>query len=74
MTLHTNVATETDELLDGLNEQLTLQEPLDEELRDKLAYELRAPGPDRLLYVADAYRAGWSSERIGRLPKIEMRA
>ena len=57
--------------LDGLNEQLTLQEPLDEELRDKLAYELRAPGPDRLLYVADAYRAGWSSERIGELSYID---
>ncbi len=57
--------------LDGLNEQLTLQEPLDEELRDKLAYELRAPGPDRLLFVADAYRAGWSSERIGELSYID---
>ncbi|HET9472264.1 MAG TPA: carbamoyl-phosphate synthase large subunit, partial [Steroidobacteraceae bacterium] len=40
--------------LDGLNEQVTLQEPLDEEQRDKLAYELRAPGPSRLLFVADA--------------------
>jgi carbamoyl-phosphate synthase large subunit len=57
--------------LDGLNEQLKLHEPLDEELRDKLAYELRAPGPDRLLYVADAYRAGWSSERIGELSYID---
>jgi len=57
--------------LDGLNEQISTQEPLDEELRDKLAYELRAPGPDRLLYVADAYRAGWSSERIGELSYID---
>ena len=46
--------------LDGLNEQLPSSEALDEELRDKLAYELRAPGPNRLLYVADAFRAGWS--------------
>jgi carbamoyl-phosphate synthase large subunit len=57
--------------LDGLNEQLTSQEPLDEELRDKLAYELRAPGPNRLLYVADAFRAGWTLERIGELSYID---
>ncbi len=55
--------------LDGLNEQLTA--PLDEEMRDKLAYELRAPGPNRLLYVADAFRAGWSRERIGELSYID---
>ncbi len=57
--------------LDGLNEQLTSQEPLDEELRDKLAYELRAPGPNRLLYVADAFRAGWTLERICELSYID---
>src|SRR3982751_393672 len=58
--------------LDGLNEILPPSaEPLDEEARDKLAYELRAPGPDRLLYVADAFRAGWSSERIGELSYID---
>src|SRR5271156_1796229 len=39
--------------LDGLNEQLTL--PLTDEARDKLTYELQAPGADRLLYVADAF-------------------
>ena len=59
--------------LDGLNEILpqTAGEPLDEEARDKLAYELRAPGPNRLLYVADAFRAGWTSERIGELSYID---
>ena len=45
--------------LDGLNEQFK-ETPLTEEDRDKLAYELRAPGPNRMLYVADAFRAGWS--------------
>ena len=30
----------------------------------KLAYELRAPGANRLLYVGDAFRAGWTFERI----------
>jgi carbamoyl-phosphate synthase large subunit len=58
--------------LDGLNEQLTGgDDPNAEEIRDKLAYELRAPGPDRLLYVADAFRAGWTSERIGELSYID---
>ena len=38
---------------------------------DKLAHELRAPGPDRLLYVADAFRAGWSLERIYELSHID---
>jgi carbamoyl-phosphate synthase large subunit len=55
--------------LDGLNEQVT--ELATEEERDKLAYELRAPGPSRLLYVADAFRAGWSRERIEELSYID---
>jgi carbamoyl-phosphate synthase large subunit len=59
--------------LDGLNEQLNLSanEPMDEEGRDRLAYELRAPGPNRLLYVADAFRAGWTRERIQELSYID---
>jgi carbamoyl-phosphate synthase large subunit len=56
--------------LDGLNEQFK-ETPLTEEDRDKLAYELRAPGPNRLLYVADAFRAGWSRERIEELSYID---
>src|SRR5204862_6899811 len=32
---------------------------------------LRAPGPNRLLYVADAFRAGWSRERIEELSYID---
>jgi carbamoyl-phosphate synthase large subunit len=55
--------------LDGLNEQIV--EELTEEGRDKLAYELRAPGPNRLLFVADAFRAGWSRERIQELSYID---
>jgi carbamoyl-phosphate synthase large subunit len=55
--------------LDGLNEQL--KELTTEEERDKLAYELRAPGPNRLLYVADAFRLGWSAERIQELTYID---
>jgi len=55
--------------LDGLNEQMTL--PLTDEGQEKLAYELRAPGPNRLLYVADAFRAGWDLERIAELTHID---
>jgi carbamoyl-phosphate synthase large subunit len=55
--------------LDGLNEQLSL--PLSEENENKLAYELRAPGANRLLYVADAFRAGWTFERIAELTHVD---
>jgi carbamoyl-phosphate synthase large subunit len=55
--------------LDGLTPQLPL--PLSDEHADRLAYELRAPGANRLLYVADAFRAGWSSERIHELTRID---
>jgi carbamoyl-phosphate synthase large subunit len=55
--------------LDGLVEQLTL--PLSDEDQEKLAYELRSPGANRLLYVADAFRAGWSLERINELSHID---
>ena len=34
--------------------------PLTERIGDEARHELRAPGADRLLYVADAFRAGWS--------------
>ncbi|HEX3843072.1 MAG TPA: carbamoyl-phosphate synthase large subunit [Steroidobacteraceae bacterium] len=55
--------------LDGLSPILKL--PLDEDGQTKLAYELRAPGANRLLYVADAFRAGWAFERIAELTHID---
>ena len=55
--------------LDGLSPILAM--PLTDESQDKLAYELRAPGADRLLYVADAFRAGWTLARIGELTRID---
>src|SRR5258707_3136446 len=55
--------------LDGFEPQLP--QPLSEEDQDKLAYELRAPGANRLLYVGDAFRAGWSFEQIGELTHID---
>ena len=51
--------------LDGLAPQLTL--PLTRGgLGPSSRYELRAPGANRLLYVADAFRAGWTLERSPR--------
>src|SRR5258708_5093879 len=54
---------------DGFNEQLTL--PLTEEAAEKLSYELRWPGPNRILYVADAFRAGWTSQQVFEATKID---
>ncbi len=45
--------------LDGLT-SITQLPLANEDAVDALAYELRSPGADRLLYVADAFRAGWS--------------
>jgi carbamoyl-phosphate synthase large subunit len=55
--------------LDGLTPQLPM--PLSEESADRLAHELRAPGANRLLYVADAFRAGWSLARVAELTHID---
>ncbi len=55
--------------LDGLGEQVSL--PLSDEAAGQLHYELRAPGPNRLLYTADAFRAGWPLERIAELTRID---
>src|SRR5207249_3249726 len=55
--------------LDGLSPRLSL--PLSDEARVKLVNELQAPGADRLLYVGDAFRAGWTLERIHELTNID---
>jgi carbamoyl-phosphate synthase large subunit len=55
--------------LDGLSELLPL--PLSEENAAKLEYELRSPGADRLLYLADAFRAGWPLARVYELTHID---
>ena len=54
---------------DGFDEQLAL--PLTDESAEKLAYELRWPGPARILYVADAFRAGWPLEQVFEATKID---
>jgi carbamoyl-phosphate synthase large subunit len=55
--------------LDGLVPQLPM--PLSDENQDRLAHELRVPGADRVLYVADAFRAGWPLRRIAELTRID---
>ena len=55
--------------LDGLTPQ-PLPGP-GEEAEGTLTHELRAPGPNRLLYVADAFRAGWTFGRIAELTRID---
>src|SRR5476649_1609597 len=54
---------------DGFNEQLTL--PLTDEATEKLTYELRWPGANRILYVADAFRAGWTLQEVFETTKID---
>jgi carbamoyl-phosphate synthase large subunit len=39
----------------------------------RVRYELRMPGPERLLYVADAFRAGWSLERVQEARRTSIR-
>ncbi len=54
---------------DGFNEQVTL--PLTEEAAEKLSYELRWPGANRILYVGDAFRAGWTVQQVFDATKID---
>jgi carbamoyl-phosphate synthase large subunit len=38
---------------------------------DQLSYELREPGPERIFFVADALRRGWSIDRVFKLTAID---
>ncbi|MGB5102199.1 MAG: carbamoyl-phosphate synthase large subunit [Steroidobacteraceae bacterium] len=55
--------------IDGLTPVMTL--PLDDERRNALLEEMRIPGPDRLRYVADAFRAGLALEEVHRACYID---
>nr|VFK51850.1 MAG: carbamoyl-phosphate synthase large subunit [Candidatus Kentron sp. TUN]VFK53450.1 MAG: carbamoyl-phosphate synthase large subunit [Candidatus Kentron sp. TUN]VFK54664.1 MAG: carbamoyl-phosphate synthase large subunit [Candidatus Kentron sp. TUN] len=54
--------------LNGLNE---MTYPDDEILTDRICRELRVPGPDRVLYAADAMRHGFSVEEIHEISSID---
>ena len=53
--------------LDGFDEQVAL--PLTDASSEILSYELRWPGPNRILYVADAFRAGWTLRKYSTPPR-----
>jgi carbamoyl-phosphate synthase large subunit len=53
----------------GLNEKARYS--VDETARDRLRQELRHPGPDRLWYVADAMRQGFTFSDVARLTGID---
>ncbi len=56
--------------IDGLTPVMAL--PLaDDEARNALLEELRMPGPDRLRYVADAFRAGLTFAEVQRASAID---
>jgi carbamoyl-phosphate synthase large subunit len=54
---------------DGFTDQLPL--PWSDEQAAAVAEELRHPGANRLLYVADAFRAGWSRDKVFDLTAID---
>src|SRR3569623_2078459 len=53
---------------DGFNEKLDLAA---EGAIDTLRHQLRVPGPERIWYVGDAFRAGLSGEEIYELSHID---
>jgi carbamoyl-phosphate synthase large subunit len=55
--------------LDGLDPLLSL--PLTADSERQLRYELRSPGASRVLYLADALRAGFSVEQVAELTAID---
>jgi len=55
--------------IDGLTP--VVPTPLRDEALRALLEELRMPGPDRLRYVADGFRAGLSSEEVHRASRID---
>ena len=55
--------------IDGLVEQVTSLES--DEDRAALEYEIRAAGPDRILFLADGFRQGMSLEEIYQLSAVD---
>ncbi len=54
--------------ISGLDEVVDLNA---DDAGDKMRREMRHPGPDRLLYVADAFRSGMSIEEVHESSKID---
>jgi carbamoyl-phosphate synthase large subunit len=54
--------------ISGLDEIVDLSA---DDAREKMQREMRHPGPDRLLYVADAFRSGMALEEVHAASKID---
>jgi carbamoyl-phosphate synthase large subunit len=54
--------------LDGFSERVLVDAP---DRDQRLQQELRAAGPERILYVGDAFRAGYSIEAVHELTRID---
>ena len=54
--------------VDGLSEKMDLT---GEDAADRLARELRQPGSERIFFVADAFRLGWTLDEIHRHSRID---
>ncbi len=52
----------------GLNEVVDLKLP---DVNEILQHEISQPGPERLWYVADAFRAGWTLEKVHAVSRID---
>ncbi len=57
--------------VDGLDEMIDASEMDEEDITSKLRQELRIPGPERLWYVADAFRLGWTLDDVHEFSKID---
>ncbi|MBS1214520.1 MAG: carbamoyl-phosphate synthase large subunit [Proteobacteria bacterium] len=54
--------------VDGLSSKI---DPSAEDVREVLRRELRHPGPERIYYVGDAFRAGWSLDEVQETTGID---
>jgi carbamoyl-phosphate synthase large subunit len=56
----------------GLDERIKNVSMLSpESIHDKIQYQLHAPGPERLWYIAEAFRNGWSINKVYQLTFID---
>ena len=54
--------------VDGLNEKVDLAS---DEAAAVIRQELITPGPDRIWYIADAFRAGWPLSQVHELSRVD---
>ncbi len=58
--------------VNGLDERINPKlDKTSNEVQDLLRYQLQNPGPERLWYIADAFRAGWTIEQVQKLTSID---